>query len=394
MAFFRNDAVNRVNLHYGVQALAQAGGGIFFLVFMVRAGVPVPAALLAQASIMAGRFLLRPLVLPLAKRWGLKPLVVAGGLVMAIQYPLLGEVRGVGADLVLLVAVAATAELLYWPAYNAYFAAVGDPEHRGHQVSAREALVSLASIVAPLAGAWALLTLGPRWMFAGVALVQALSILPLLGAPNVAIRPAAPGAFRAARIGMMLSLADGWFDAWFLLVWQVALFLSLGESISAYGGAMALAALVGAACGLLLGRHVDAGFGRAAVLIAYAVMTVVLVARAGSGGLPWLAVAAHAAGAFAMTLISPPLGAAQYNLARAAPCPIRFYVAADGAWDVGCFTACLAAAGLAAAGAPLSACLLLALPSLAAQVVLLRRHYRGVAEAAAKPAPSALVAGS
>ena len=53
---------------------------------------------------------------------------------------------------------------------------------------------------------------------------------------------AAPGVFRAARRGMMLSLTDGWFDAWFLPVWQVALFLSLGESISAYGGAMALAA--------------------------------------------------------------------------------------------------------------------------------------------------------
>ena len=60
MAFFRNDAVNRVNLHYGIQALAQGAGGIFFLVFMLRAGVSVPAALTAQAAIVAGRFLIRP----------------------------------------------------------------------------------------------------------------------------------------------------------------------------------------------------------------------------------------------------------------------------------------------------------------------------------------------
>ena len=69
--FFRNDAVNRVNLHSGIQALAQGAGAIFFLVFMLRAGVSVPAALTAQAAILAGRFLIRPIILPLAKRWGL-----------------------------------------------------------------------------------------------------------------------------------------------------------------------------------------------------------------------------------------------------------------------------------------------------------------------------------
>ena len=45
MAFLRNDAVNRVNLHYGIQALAQGAGGIFFLVFLLRAGVSIPVAL-------------------------------------------------------------------------------------------------------------------------------------------------------------------------------------------------------------------------------------------------------------------------------------------------------------------------------------------------------------
>ena len=54
MAFFRNDAVNRVYLHSGVHALAQAGGGVFFLVFLLRAGISIPVALLAQAAIMAG----------------------------------------------------------------------------------------------------------------------------------------------------------------------------------------------------------------------------------------------------------------------------------------------------------------------------------------------------
>ena len=113
MAFFRNDAVNRIYLHSGVQALAQNAGTLFLLVFLMRAGTPAPVALLAQAGIVAGRFALRPLLLPLARRWGLKPLIVAGALGVALQYPLLAEVRGPGPALIGLVVVAAAAEVLY-----------------------------------------------------------------------------------------------------------------------------------------------------------------------------------------------------------------------------------------------------------------------------------------
>lgn len=375
MAFLRNDAVNRVNLHYGVQALAQSSGGVFFLTWMLKAGVPVWGALLAQAGVLAGRFLLRPLVLPLAKRWGLRAMVVVGCLLLALQYPLLGQVRGIGLELLVLVIVAAIGDAVYWLSYNAYFAAIGDAEHRGHQISAREAIVALVGVVAPLLGAWALVTVGPGAMFAGVGLVQALAALPLIGAPDVTVARAAPGAFRAARIGVILSACDGWFDAWFIMAWQLALFVALGSSVTAYGGAMALAALAGAAAGLVLGRHIDLGHGRRAVTLVCAVLTLVLLLRAASLGSPWLAALAHALGAPAMTLLSPTLGAAVYNLGQASPCPFRFYMATEAGWDLGCFFACLLGAGLAASSAPLALGLLLALPALAAMGLTLRRYY-------------------
>jgi hypothetical protein len=375
MAFFRNGAINRVNLHSGVQALALAAGSIFFLVYMVRAGVSIPAALVAQAAIVAVRFVLRPLLLPLAKAWGLKPLLIAGTLGLAVQYPVLAEVDGVGGMLVLLVIVTSLAELVYYVSYNATFAALGDAEHRGHQIGAREAIMTIAAIVAPLAGTWALVTLGPRWMFAGVALVQALAVLPLVGTPNVAVRMEAPGAYRAARVGAILIAADGWFDACFILVWQIALFISLGESFAAYGGAMALAGLTGAVCGLLLGRHIDAGFGRRAVIIAYGLGAAIVLMRAGSLGSPWLAVAANAIGGLFWPLLSPTLGVVTYNLAKASPCPFRFNLAMEGGWDVGCFAACLISAALIAAGVSMAAPILLALPGVAVTAALLWRNY-------------------
>ena len=375
MAFLRNDAINRVNLHSSIQALAQSAGAIFFLVFLLRAGVSIPAALLAQAVIVAARFALRPLVLPLAKRWGLKPLLIVGTLGMALQYPVLAEVQGIGAMLFLLVAVTAASELLYYVSYNAYFAALGDAEHRGHQISAREAMMTVASIVAPLLGTWALVTLGPRWMFAGVALVQALAVIPLIATPNVPVRHEAPGAYRAARLAAVIIAADGWFDACFIFVWQIALFVSLGSSLAAYGGAMVLAGLVGAVCGLLLGRHIDAGYGRRAVIIAYGLGAAIVLLRAVSLDAPWLAVAANAIGGLFWPLLSPTLGVVTYNLAKASPCPLRFHMATEGGWDVGCFAACVISAAMIAGGMPLGVPILMALPAVAATMFLLWRHY-------------------
>ncbi len=375
MAFLRNDAINRVNLHYGIQALAQGAGATFFLVFLLAAGVPAPTALLAQAAIVAGRFALRPLVLPFAVRYGVKPVLIFGALGVSVQYPILAEVDGIGPPLIVLVVVAAVGEVCYWLAYNAYFAAVGDTEHRGHQIGAREALVAVVGIVAPLLGAWALLTIGPRPAFALIGLVQAASVLPLLGAPNVPVRRHAPGAFRAARPGMILIASDGWFDAYFILVWQIALFVSLGESIAAYGGAMALAGLAGAIAGLLLGRRIDSGHGRQAVAIAYGVAAAIVLLRAASLDSPWLAVGANAIGGFFWPLLGPALGTAVYNLAKVSPCPFRFHMATEGGWDVGCFAACLLAAGLLAWGAPLSLTLLLAFPGIVTAILLLRRLY-------------------
>jgi len=376
MAFLRNRAVNWLNLHSGIQALAQGMGGVFVLVFLLRAGVSIPASLCAMALIFAGRFAIRPAVLAAAIRFGLKPLIVGGNLVIALSYPLLGEVTGADESLVLYCLAVAVGDTFYWTCYHAYFALLGDSEHRGHQVSAGVALSALAGIVAPLLGAASLGTLGPRATFGVVGLVQAISVGPLLAIPQVQVPRSAPESFRASLPGVGVSMADGWFSVGYILVWQIALYISLGENLSAYGGAMALAALMGAVSGMLLGRHVDGGNGRRGVAIALSATSLVLLARAASLGTPWLAVAANAAGAIAGCLLAPVQMVPIYNLAQRSPCALRFHIAAEGGWDIGCFTGCLAAAGWVASGASLATVIPLGFLGLLGQIVLLRRYYR------------------
>jgi MFS transporter, DHA1 family, inner membrane transport protein len=375
MAFFGNDAVNRVNLHYGVLAFATGAGGVFFFAILLHAGIPVPAALASFAAIIAGRFVLRPLILPLGKRWGLRPMVIAGALLTALDYVMLGEVRGLGPWLAAYCVTSSVASTLYWPSYHAYFAALGDAEHRGHQIGAREALAAIVGVVAPLIGAWGLVTAGPRWTFWAVAGVQVLSAVPLFFAPDVPVLASAPGAFKAARRGMALFITDGWMGGTLYYVWQAVLFISLGRNIAAYGGAVALAALVGAVIGLVFGRHIDRGHGQRAVIVAYAVTAGVILVRAGSLSSPWLAIIGNASGAFVAALAGPALMTAVYNLAKASPCPLRFHIATEGAWDVGCGSGALTAAALAAAGVSLAVAILLALPAAALCAWLLWRYY-------------------
>src|SRR5579862_1324477 len=122
MAFFQNDAVNRLNLHFAIHAIALSGGGAFYGAFLLRAGTPAPAVLASLALINVGRFALRPLTLWPARRWGLKPLVIAGTLLCTLQYPLLAGIHGVGWPLLALVAVSAFGDTVYWTAYHAYYA--------------------------------------------------------------------------------------------------------------------------------------------------------------------------------------------------------------------------------------------------------------------------------
>ncbi|WP_293904591.1 MFS transporter [Phenylobacterium sp.] len=379
MSFFKNAAINRVNLHTGVQAFAMGAGGIFFLVFLLRAGVSVPMVLGFQAALVAQRFLLRPGVLPLAKRIGLRRTLILGTVLEAAVYPILAEVRGIDAAFWAMCLVAPIGSVLYWTCYHAYFASLGDAEHRGGQIGAREALSAMVGIVAPLAGTWALVTAGPRIAFAGVAVIQLLAAVPLLGAPDVAVAREAPGGFRAARLGATLMATDGWLAACYYYVWQVALFMTLGESLSAYGGAMALSALVGAVGGMVLGRRIDAGHGRVAMLVAYAVVAGVVVLRAFSLGSPWLAVAANAFGTLVAALQAPAMMTPVYNLAQASPCPLRFHIATEGGWDLGCFGGCLAAAAIAALGHGLGPAILLGFVGVVPTVVLLWRRYGVIA---------------
>ncbi len=117
----------------------------------------------------------------------------------------------------------------------------------------------------------------------------------------------------------MLFVGDGFVAAGYFVVWQMALFLALGENYLAYGGALAVAALVGSAGGLVLGRWIDAGEGGRAAWYSVGLLVAVIAMRAGVLHSPALAVVANALGALVGCLYIPTLMTAVYNQAKRSP---------------------------------------------------------------------------
>lgn len=376
MAFLRSAPVNLLNLHYAIHALALSGSGMFFAAFLLQASVPAPVVMVALAAILLGRFCIRPFVVVLARRWGLKPLVIAGTVLTALQYPLLARVEGVGWGLLALVVVASVGDTLYWTTYHAWFASLGDNADRGHQIGAREAAATVAGILAPLATGWALVTVGPTIAFGVTAVVLAASALPLLAAPNVQVVAEAPGALKAAMPAVLLMAADSWSWAGYGLVWQIALFVSLGRDFAAYGRAVALAALVGAISGLAIGRWIDFGHGGRVLWVSAGALMATVVLRAVGYGDPRLAIFANAVGAVAFALHTPVVMTAIYNRSKLSPCPLRFHVATEAGFDLAGALGCLTAGALLWTGAPYAAGIAIAALSVTASFLLLRRHYR------------------
>jgi MFS transporter, DHA1 family, inner membrane transport protein len=375
VAFFRNSSINLLNLHYGIHCIALTGGAAFFAIYLLKSGVPVPGVFVSLALILLGRLVVRPIVIGLAARWGLRVMVIAGTVLSAFQYLFLAEVHGVGIALAALIAMSAVGDTVYWSTYHAYFAALGDNDLRGQQVGVREAIAAVVGIASPLLTGWMLVAFGPRLAFGATSCIAALAALPLLWTPNVKVARQVPGAFRAAVPGMLLFVADGWVAAGYVFVWQIALFLSLDEGFLAYGGALAFAALVGAIGGLTLGRHIDAGRGKQAVWYAFGTFALIVALRAVATGNATIAVVANALGAFGECLYIPTLMTAVYTMAKRSPCTLRFHVATEGGWDVGGAMGLLAVALATGLGVGLWASILQSLAGVAAITIMLRRYY-------------------
>lgn len=350
MGYFSSRAFNLVYVHAALQAFASYGGEAFAFVYLLSAGIPAPVVLLAIAAMFGSRMLFRKLVLPLVRRVGLRRALVVAVLAEAATYPILSQITGTGWLLVGYLALWAMSSSLYWTTYHSYVALMGDNHARGAQTSVMETIGMIMGIGAPAVTGLLLTVFDPAVAFGVVALAMALSAVPVLLGPELAVADRAEMPPETRRAARLILFADGLRSGSFHFTWLIALFLTLGSSFAAFGGAMALTGLAGAIGALFLGRAIDLGRGLGAARIGFAVLTVAAVARMFGWPVAGLAVAANVAAALAWPLYATAFNARVYTLARQSTCPLRFHIVAEGGWDLGTALSCLVAAALLQAG--------------------------------------------
>ncbi|MGE3646275.1 MAG: MFS transporter [Beijerinckiaceae bacterium] len=377
MSLFANADLNRMQIHGAMRCLSDSVGVAFSAVFLLRQGLSPASVYLAFAAIFALRLSLRWLAVRAIARVGLRRGLIAGAMLYATQFLALAAVTGPGAGVALYIVTVAVADALYWTAYHTAFASAGALDDRGRQIGAREILSQFASIAGPVAGGMALTLSGPWLSFGLAAAIACLSILPLLKLSDAAIaRTPPPGMWRAAKSSAILFATDGWIVMGAQTAWTFLVFKAFDSRFDAYGAALSVAALAGAAATFLFGKSIDTGNARRAVVTAGLCLATLLCLQAANASDPVRATLVLIAGAAIGHLYLPGLMSAVYNSAKSSSCALRYILFTESGWDCGAAGATLLCALIAWSGAPLQAGILLGLPAVLLQTWLLAPRFR------------------
>lgn len=374
MRFFQNSAINRIYMHVGLQSFAFNSGSAFVFVYLLKEGLALPLVFLTISTMILSRLIFRKAVVPIVKRIGLRNGLIVGTSIEACGFLFLANVHSVGPWLVAYVIIAACGTAFYWTCYHACVARLGDEEHRGAQVSAREAIFALTGIIGPLFGGFVLTLFGPFYAFAAAALVNSLAIVPLFAVPKMEILPELTIKRDTKLFAFGMSFSDGLVALAVNFGWRIVLFKTLGENFNAYGGAIAAAGLGGAIMGIGVGRMIDLGHHKRSVQIGLAFMAGTVLAEAFGYTSVWGAVAANMIGAVAGPLYMSAIMAPLYNVAKASSCTFRFNVVAENGFDAGAGLGCLIAAAFVYVGLSFFWLLIMGLVGCAGVYMVLRWH--------------------
>jgi MFS transporter, DHA1 family, inner membrane transport protein len=375
-SFLGNQSINYLIIHAVLHRLAWGGSSVFIGVYLYREGVSLAGIFLSYSAILALRFVFRSLLMPAVGLMGTRRALILGTFLQAVQYPTLAFVHGVGPMLALFCAASALGAAFYFTCYHAFFSALGDARHRGLQVGVRQVLTTASAVLGPALGGVALTAFGPWAAFGAAGMVELAAIVPLLALPEVDARPNVPlGGFAALKTGAYLFATDGWISNIAILAWSLIMFRALDARFDVLGGALAAAALAGAAFGAVLGRFIDLGHARKAMWFSATAFGLNLVIKAVCGEDPVVVVTVAILTSLLTGFYTPTLLTAFYNQAKLSPSPLRYQIFAEGAWDAGGVLVMIVAAAMCAMGAPLQATLLLALAVVPIQASLLHSVY-------------------
>ena len=347
MSYLKNKQVNLLNLHGSLVRFATSVIGIFGIIYFLKQGIPIYIALSLWSLIFILRSIVRPLSLKLQKRIGLKKGVIIGTLFYAGLFPVLSQVDGIGIWLLIFIVYDSIADTLYWLPYHSYYATMGEEENRGKHIGVREALSTIFTSIAPLAGGLLIVNFGFTTTYLATAIIMLLASIPLFFTKDRS--PGEEMTFKKAykhldRRGFWLLLGDSilYYSHGFL--WPVVLFLIVGNFV-VMGGILTFEMILTASLFILLGHFIDKGNGKRILNIASVLFVIVVLGRSLYVYDIKTILVFEILAAFMLCFYSSSLNTAFYNLSKKSHNTLWFHFFGEFGWDVGGFFA-LASAGM------------------------------------------------
>lgn len=293
------------------------------------------------------RLLVRPFSLFMTQYFGLKKMVIFGSFFYAGSFLILANVNGISIWLLIFLLYHALADTFYWLPYHAYYAANGDHEHRGKQISVREVMVLTLTAFSPLIGGIA--GYNNNFMIAymiGAASMFA-SVIPLLFTKDqqpgtIITHRTALKSIDKRSIYILLGDSINWNFHGFL--WPVVL-LSLVQNYVQFGGIFVFQILFSAILFLFIGNTIDKGNSLTIVKIAISLNILLVLGRSFYvATIPDILVFESLV-ALTTCFYSPVFNTVWYNLAKKSPNTLWFHYLSEIGWDIGGFLA-LSTAGV------------------------------------------------
>lgn len=345
-AFLTNRAVNLVNIHTALKRFAISVADLFGAVYLYTLGLSLTQIFLAWCGIFIIRLLIRPFGFWLASKRGLRKSVILGSIFFIGYYLILSQVTGLNIWLFIFIFYAALADTLYWLPYHAYFAALGDLEHRGKQLGFREALVALAATLGPLTSGLLINTYGFNAAFITAAIFTLIAAIPVYFCPEVSIGKKISlkkALKKISQKGFWLFVGDGWSYNAHIFTWNLILFIMLG-SVLKFGALLSLAAIFQGVGLLLLGRGIDRGSGKKIWPLGIALGILIPFGRALFVDTVPEVIFFDLLLALSVCFYSPTFNTTLYNTAKSSRNVLWFHFFAEMGWDVGSSIALFTAA--------------------------------------------------
>lgn len=390
MGFLKNKNINLLNLHTGLVSFGDSIIYIFGAIYFLKQGLSLPTVLLIWAAIHVLRILIRPLALKFIQAIGLKKGVVIGTLLYPVLFIIITQVEGLGLWMLAFIIYFAIVDNLYWLPYHVYYATLGNAEHRGKQLGARESFVTLLAAAAPILGGFLTDRFGFWAIYTAAMVVMIFAVFPLFFTPNIP----EDSKLKYKQAFKSIDKSGFWvYAGWGVLytahefLWIIVLFTLVGE-FTTFGWLIGLELLLMIVFSLLLGHLTDKGKGWTNILIAGVLLTVVIIARSFFISDILTIIIFEVIMALALCFFNIPVETGFYNLAQKSNNRLWFQAFSEMGWDVGGLLALLPAAALIYSGVELRHVMPGALIGMLIIIFVLRHYFAdNKKQGADNPAP-------